>query len=447
MGYNVSDSVVALGAVTAFVLAWANAANDIGNAVGTAVGAKVMTLRQALIYGCLFEFLGGVLMGTEVAKSIGGDIIDLDYFDSDPALYARAMVCVLAAAGSTTLLATFWGLPVSATHGIVSAIVTAAMMSYGAEAVDSNKVAFTVVSWIATPLLGLVFSWIMVYYLNKFIFSNPIDSERCRLSIKAQPTLMGATAAIVSLFIMLKGPHYLASPPEIAFPVAVGVGILAFFGTIYYQKRRPFRYTLDNLPDGGKDSLLRSDDIEYAPLGNDTEEEDPSETPFRMLVMISALTVAFAHGANDLGNSVGPFAMILDIRKNHEVPDDVEVPFWLLIVGAGTFCIGIVTLGYKTIMTLSENITKLSPHLSFSSQIATAVAVLLASFFGLPVSTSHCLVGAILGAGLAEQRTGKPVPVNAGTLKRIVLTWFITIPAAAAVLAALYAIAGYEEDS
>eukprot|EP00736_Rhodelphis_marinus_P012086 Rmarinus@m.11335 len=459
---DVTVSVVIFGAIAAFVLAWANAANDIGNAVGTAVGAKVLTLRQAILWGCVFEFAGGVLMGTEVAKSIGGKMVDEDDFKEDPELYAVALVCVLTGAGLSTLLATFFGVPVSATHAIVSAVITATVMTHGWSAVDGGELGFTISGWVLSPALGVLLSYGMVIALYKLIFCIDSDSKRIQQSKNMQPVLMSFTVFVVSLFLMLKGPHFLHAGYVISPLAALGCAALTYMGMMYYRKKYSGYQLLHGESSLVEPTLLDHDghirnanDLE-SPVDEyradfdpkiDEQLQDEAEEYFRYLVMVTALVVAFSHGANDLGNSVGPFSKIIEIYDEGQIDtdDDTEVPFYVLVAGAASFCIGIVTLGYKTIKTVSENITRLTPHLAFCSQLATAISVLASSAVGLPVSTSHCLVGAVIGTGLGQRACGKPVDLNLVVLKRIVLTWIITIPASAAITAALYGAVAHDD--
>jgi len=169
-------------------------------------------------------------------------------------------------------------------------------------------------------------------------------------------------------------------------------------------------------------------------LLSDGEGEDEGsaevEGPFVPLLIVSALSVAFAHGGNDVGNAVGPLSVIIGIIDTGVVEDTVHVPMWALFMGAAGFCFGIVTMGSRTITTVGNKITKLTPSRSYATQIGAAVAVLSSSVAGLPVSTSHCLVGAVIGVGLAQKLTGTDSPLQLNVLKKIVIGWMVTIPLA-----------------
>lgn len=402
-----------VGIFAAFVLACANGANDCANSVGTSVGAGALTLGQAIFYGSCCELIGAVTMGPFVAKTIGAGEINTDHYADVPDLFALMMLAVLIGGGVTTLLATAYGYPISATHGVVSGLVAVAIASGGDDAVKWGELGVTVCGWVASPVVGLVVAFFAYMVVGKTVIyaENPGAA-----SAKYQPVFLTVTIAISFLFIFIKGPEQVQIKPAwLGVLISIGAGAAITAGVTLWKGRS-----------GG------------AAAEGLAPRFDEVEQPFVPLLVVAGMTVAFAHGGNDVGNSVGPLAVIGSVWRASENGGAADfaapIPLWELMIGAAGFVVGICLLGSRTIETVGSKITALCPSKSFATQIGAAIAVLASSVFGLPVSTSHCLVGAVIGVSFAQTRLGDPdAEMDLSVLKKIVIGWVVTIPLAAGV--------------
>jgi len=414
---------VLLGIPTAFVLAFANGANDCANSVGTVVGAEAMSMQKALLAGSLLELVGALTIGPWVAKSIAGGVMHVDHFETSPTVFSLMMVSVLLGSSITTLVATVYGYPISATHGVISGLVAVGVVGGPPGAVNWGGVAFCVMGWVASPLVGLVAGAGVSWCVHVLVIAaqDPVAAAKQR-----QPALFCATGSIVLLFLLLKGPEYMqVLPPWLAALSALGGGVLMAVILTGIQHLQEQRTELAN-------GVMM--EMEEPHLTAAVKEFDEVQKPFVPLLIMAGLTVAFAHGGNDVGNAIGPLVVIVGIYNSHVVSDSPELPFWTLFFGGGAFVLGILSLGHRTITTVGCKITELTPSRSFVTQIGAAIAVLGSSVVSLPVSTSHCLVGSIIGISLAEKINGIPdAALDLSVLKKIVIGWAVTIPFAAAV--------------
>jgi len=403
----------------AFVLAYANGANDCANSVGTAVGAGAMTMKQALISGSICEFIGALTIGPWVAKSIAGGELHVEKFNAQPELFSLVMLSALLGAGITTLLATVYGYPISATHGVISGLIAVGLGSGVDGAVNWPGFGFCVIGWVASPVAGLLAGALVSWCVHKLVIGaeDPAAAARSR-----QPILFGATATMVLLFLLMKGPKFIqVKPAWAALLIALLGGTLLGVALYLFGRMRPAPPPPELVGDG-------EDGLEDGPQFDSVQE------PFVRLLIVAGLTVAFAHGGNDVGNSVGPLAVVIDIWMKGEIETTPALPMWCLLLGAGAFVVGILSLGSRTVSTVGSKITDLTPSRSFATQMGAAIAVLGSSVASLPVSTSHCLVGSVIGVSLAEQFNGIPdAKLDLSVLKKIVIGWVVTIPLAAAV--------------
>lgn len=460
-----------LGLIGGGMTAWGNASNDICNSVGTAVGARALTLAQAVLLGAIFEVVGCLTLGPYVSKSIVKGIISAQDYEDTPTLYAYGMVCVLFGAGLTTLLATFYGFPISATHGIIGGLIAVGVAAKGTESVDWDGVGRTVLGWVAAPLVGGLVS-ILVFALMHFtIHRAPHPAQRSR---KMQPMFLWFCFFVNVLFVLLKGPSFLkVKQLGLALLIAAGAGlgcVLVYYVIFFVYKRVAPRILPSDGSKGCGPSQLSSrisrlfglddedEDKENSPKSfsfrtkAQAEQEEPpqpkratsreletvaSEAHFVPLLIISALSVACAHGGNDVGNAVGPLSAIAMVEHDGRVASKPTIPAWALIYGTIGFVLGILTMGRLTIKTVGTKITALCPSKSFATQMGGAIAVLGSSAAGLPVSTSHCLVGSVVGIGLFEKCVGTG-RLNLSVLSRIFLAWGITIPLSMLVALSLF---------
>jgi len=447
-----STTVVMLELVAAGGLAIANGGNDIANAVGTSVGAGALTVEQALGFGSIFEFAGAMLLGSLVSKTISKGVIEPREFANEPEIFAALMFSTVIGAALTTLLATLYGYPISATHGIIGGLVAVGWMARGWDCVGWGSLAFTCVMWVLSPIAGMLASYLLQLLCYRMTQLD-LESGLNRLII---PILWTATLTVTCLFLFLTGPEAVRiTPTSTAVVASTGAGIaltliryaILYINSLIYPKSTPQEEEPLNASgwqeEGGSSMAVVPGDEGVAPVtpgGNGVHTWGKNEEPFVGLLVLSALTVAFAHGANDVGNAVGPLAVMMEIFTASVVKDEPDVPMWCLVIGALGFVVGIVTLGKNTIETVGNRIIELTPSLSYSTQMGAALAVLLSSVLGMPVSTSHCLVGSVIGVGLAQSSiamcTHEEAPkINFGIINKIILGWIVTIPLAMVVSA------------
>ena len=427
-----------------------------------------MTVRQALIADCIFEAAGAISMGPSVVGTIsGGEVYSSKWADAQ-SYFALLMFAVLVGAGSTTLLATMYGLPISATHGVISGVIACALVAETTDALSDDRAGavnwwpgfgMTVVGWVASPVVGMLAGMLVSLIVYKLVIGARDPAEAAR---KRQPALLAGTVAIIVSFVLLKGPAQLSDPfinkTWLALLVAVATGTFIASVLLAYQHLSCAQGPTTRNRSTSKD---QGDQVPALGVSYDTTEEaeiagsssssdvlvterdfDDVQKPFVPLLIAAGLTVAFAHGGNDVGNAVGPLSTIIYIRTQHphSVPGDDDgdtagSPWVAIAVGTVAFVVGILTLGSRTIETVGSSITELTPSRSFATQIGAAVAVLGSSTLALPVSTSHCLVGAVVGVNLMEGwcRVEGAKELDFKVLRKIVIGWIVTIPLAAGV--------------
>ena len=392
------------GCVFGFFMAWGIGANDVANAMGTSVGARALTLAQAILVACIFEFAGAYLAGGEVTSTIRKGIIDPVILADSPDLLVFGMMASLLAAGTWLLIASFNGWPVSTTHSIVGAIVGFAAVGISVDAVSWSRVGSIVSSWVVSPLMAGTISFLIFRSVQNLILNteHPFDNAK-----KYVPFYMFLVGFVISMVTLLKGLKHvgltLNFEQSLTYSILIGVGI-ALLGSFFLRK-------VENT------SQVRGD-VTF----------DGVEKVFAVLMVFTACAMAFAHGSNDVANAVGPLAAIANvIQSGGQVAAKSTMPWWILLLGGVGIVSGLAMLGYKVIETVGRNITELTPSRGFAAELAAATTVVIASGTGLPISTTHTLVGAVLGVGLARGLSA----IDLGVVGRIVISWVITLPVGA----------------
>lgn len=385
-------------AMLGFFTAYGVGANDVANAMGTSVGSKVLTIKQAVLVAAVFEFLGAFLAGGGVTQTIRKGVIDPALFDGNLEILIYGMISALFAAGTWLLVASLRGWPVSTTHTIVGAIV-----GFGIYALGINEINWTVVgniglSWITSPLSSALVAGLFYYICKTYIIDN--DSRFKGLIIRMYIFLAGFAIALITVTKGLKNifkqQELFVSFQESVFISAIAALLFTFI--FYYFSKAKLKQSVD------------------------------SESQFAYLMIFTSCAVAFAHGSNDVANAIGPLAAINQATNQLlNQPYTLETPLWILFLGATGIVIGLATLGYRVMKTIGENIVKLTPSKGFSAQLAAALTVVIASQLDMPVSTTHTLVGAVVGIGLVEGAS----TINFNSVRTIVLSWVVTLPAGA----------------
>ena len=395
---------VLLACVFGFFMAWGVGANDVANAMGTSVGSRALTVKQAIIIAMIFEFAGAYLAGGEVTGTIRKGIIDADVMAGSPELLVYGMLSALLAAGIWLVIASLMGWPVSTTHSIVGAIVGFAAVGIGVEYVKWGKVTSIVMSWVVSPLLSGTIAFLLFRSVYRLILNTDDPFTNAKRYV---PMYMFLTGFIIGMVTLLKGLKHVGI--ELSFleslfvsallgAVVMGIGI----------------FMLRNIhPDPEADNEFR-----YASV----------ERVFAVLMIFTACAMAFAHGSNDVANAVGPLAAVVSVVANHgDITAKSAMPAWVLLLGGGGIVLGLATFGYKVMGTIGRRITELTPSRGFAAELAAGTTVVLASGTGLPISTTHTLVGAVLGVGLARGISA----LNLRVIGTIIASWVVTLPAGA----------------
>jgi PiT family inorganic phosphate transporter len=400
------ELALALGAVLAFYMAWAIGANDVANAMGTSVGSGALTITGAVLVAGLLEFSGAFLAGGHVTNTVRKGMLDAVLVEQNPELVLYGMLAALASAGTLLLVATRFGLPVSTTHAIVGAIVGFGSVGLGVDAVAWGKVSQIVASWVTSPLIGGV----LAYLIFGLIRSRVLDRDKPIEELtRIGPFFFFYVFFIMGLVTLFKGLKNLKLdldlPQALAASTALGL-VGAVFGLI----------------------LMRRASRRAGQMEDGDEQYRHVERVFVILQIMTACAVAFAHGSNDVANSIGPLAAVHSIVTTGAAGTTASVEPWMLALGGLGIIIGLATWGYRVMETVGTKITELTPSRGFAAELAAATTIVLASRLGIPVSTTHILVGSVLGVGLARGIGALDLRV----VGSILVSWVATLPLAAA---------------
>ncbi len=405
--------LLGLACLFGFFMAWGVGANDVANAMGTSVGSKALTVRQAILIAIIFEFIGAYLAGGSVTSTIRKGIIDpqMPELVTNPELLVYGMLAALLAAGTWLLIASFKGWPVSTTHTIVGAIVGFAAVGISVDAVSWGKVGSIVASWVVSPVLAGGMAYFIFLSMQKLILNSEAPFINAK---KWGPYYMLAVGFMIAMVTLVKGLKHiglhLSFIQSLLISLVIG-GVLAFVCHLLMQKIRE---------DKEADKTFHFSSVEKL---------------FGVMMVFTACAMAFAHGSNDVANAVGPLAAVVGvIQSGGQILAKSAMPQWVLLLGGVGIVIGLMTYGYKVMATIGKDITELTPSRGFAAQLAAASTVVLASGTGLPISTTHTLVGAVLGVGLARGISA----LNLKVIGTIFMSWIITLPAGAILAIAFF---------
>ena len=383
-----------------FYMAWNIGANDVANSMATAVGSHAITFKQAVIIAGVLTFLGAILVGSHVTETVKGNIVDPCIINDSHTLILGFIASLLAASVFVTL-ATWKEMPISTTHAIIGALVGFGLLAGGETCINWGKLAEIGASWVLSPIVGCILAFLVFKVIVKLIFSrkDPVESAKI-----VGPAIIGVTVCLitVSLFSNTNVGEILGVTN-----VFLGVAISIFAGVVStFLSAIPFRKI----------------------KGRSSQDYETVEILFRKLQIGTACFVAFSHGANDVANAIGPVAAVLSLSTGNGSLNAIQsVPSYLLALGGLGIAIGAVTWGHRVIKTVGGRITSLTNTRGFSVEFGAATTVLLASNLGLPISTSHTVVGAVIGVGLARGLAA----IDLRVIKNIVYSWMLTIPLAA----------------
>lgn len=444
-----------------FYMAWNIGANDVSNAMGTSVGSGALTLRKAVIIAAILEFSGAYFFGSNVSETMQRDLIDITLFQTTPDTLIYGMCGALLGTGIWLQLASYYGLPVSTTHAIVGAIVGFGILTLGITGIEWKMIGSIAMSWVISPVMSGIISYLLFSLLQRNILyaMNPtlatkrfipillffvfltftislIGGGIGRLNVSlshAQSTVLSILAGLVAYSIGLMVVRRIRTPktasklssrylPQTLISLEKAIKHLrrVRVGSID-ETNQKITSLLEEM------HTIKRDMREKTHFPERTSEYQSVEKAFGSMQIISACFVAFAHGANDVANAIAPIASVMSTIKNGVLTGATPIPTWLLAFGGVGIVIGLATWGWRVIETIGRKITELTPTRGFSAEFGAAITILIASKLGLPVSTTHCLVGAVLGVGFARGIRA----LNLRTVREIALSWVITLPASA----------------
>jgi len=384
--------------VLGFAMAFSIGANDVANSMATAVGAKAITPKQAAFIAMFLEFAGALMFGAHVSKTIVKGIVKPDFIDK-PEYFLYGVLSALLASTIWILVATHWSMPISTTHSIVGGMMGFGIVAFGLESINWPTFLYIVASWVISPFFGGLLSYITFKTISSLILhaDNPWESA------KRYAPLLISIAIFVMFFLFFK--KTLRMSLSISAFYGFLIGAIGFITTFFSIKRM-----------------------------KGIDEYESVESVFKKAQIFTSCYVSFSHGANDVANAAGPIAAVFIILETSTIPKEVEIPSLILMIGGIGISMGVLFMGYKVMRTVGESITHLTNTRGFAVDFSTATTVLLASVLGMPISTTHVVVGSVTGVGLARGVE----TVNVGVLKNVVLSWIVTVPFTAGLSALLF---------
>jgi PiT family inorganic phosphate transporter len=348
-------------------------ANDVANNVGPAVGSRALTMGGALIIAAIFESAGALIAGGDVVETISSGLVRPAAV-GDPTVFIRLMLAALVSSALWVNLATWIGAPVSTTHAIVGGVVGAGVAAVGFGAINWLEIGRISASWVISPLLGGMIAALFLAFIKDRIIYREDKIAAARFWV---PLLIAVMAGAFAAYLASKGLNHVSTLDPAALSA---IGLATFFiawGLSFLHVRRASR-GMEN-----RNQTLRR--------------------LFKTPLVASAALLSFAHGANDVANAVGPLAAIVSAAHNGSVTGSVSIPFWVMVIGAFGISLGLVLFGPRLIRMVGERITRLNPIRAFCVALSAALTVIVASAFGLPVSSTHIAVGAVFGVGFYRE--------------------------------------------
>ncbi len=452
------EAIIGLAALFGLYMAWTIGANDVANAMGTSVGSGALTLKRAIIVAAVLEFAGAVLAGGSVTKTVRKGILDAETafvrpasttatnatvngtapdmagtvggaLEFAPELYIYGMLGALLGTAIWLTIATWWGMPVSTTHSIVGGVIGAGMFAAGSfygwdhagDAIAWAKVIEIFQSWLFAPLLGGTIAFLLFWLIKIVVFNS---NDPLKAVNRWRPLFIFLDVLIIAMATLLKGLKNvdwfksLGWSEEqkwiMSFVIALGVTLLA---------EVIIRYNARNAPHPTAERV-----------GSDREVYKLVEKRFVALQVVTAASVAFAHGANDVANAIGPLAGIVSVARAEEFVAESAIVWWILPLGGIGIVIGLATWGWRVMQTIGQKISEITPSRGFAAELAAAATIILATIREIPVSTSQILVGSVLGVGLARGVAA----IDLRVLRDIVFSWLLTLPVAGLLSGGLY---------
>ncbi|MCH8518741.1 inorganic phosphate transporter [Candidatus Gracilibacteria bacterium] len=405
--------VLIVGTMLAFYLALNIGANDVANNMGPAVGSGALPIGAAIILAGIFEASGAIIAGGDVVHTIKGGIIDGSLIE-DQKLLIVIMLATLFRSELWINIATYTKSPVSATHSVLGGLVGAGIFAIGFSAINWAMIGQIIASWVISPVMGGVIAAFFLWSIDKTIIHQESRHDAAQ---KWVPIYIAIMAGSFIGYLMMKGLGQMMSV-DMKTALAFGLG----FGVIVYVGVKKILIKFSGFFKNSKKSINKL---------------------FNIPLVFSACLLSFAHGANDVANAIGPFAAIYETVTLGEIGGDASVPIWIMIIGALGLAIGLGVYGSTLIKTVGNEITKLNQIRAYCVALSAAITVIIASFLGLPVSSTHIAIGGILGIGFfrtwQKHRAGSDKEyVDYSIMKHIMLAWVITLPSSALIAGIAY---------
>ena len=394
--------------IGAFLLAYTNGSNDAANSIGSIVGSGMLQMRTAIVLCAVLEFIGAVCFGNSVAQTIGKGIVDTDEMDAHTIEVGFSSVLIGTAVWIG--IATVLRMPVSITHGVVgSVLIWGINVSNGYSVVNGTKLIVLLVSWTLSPALSGLMAAGVLWMVQKYLLDPQAKGVK-----RLFPIIVGCVVAVALEILAFKGfPALKSWSKSNVLPVVLGTIALGGLssGLAWLGRGRVAQW------------------VDRLSLNQESSDENDIESPtalccegaekyFVPLTVLSGCTLAFAHGGNDVGNALGPLSMVYE-----SVTGESEQPYWVVVCAAASFSLGILTTGFIVVRTIANDIVPLKPHMAFVIQMVATLLIVVATLLGIPVSTSHMLVGAMGGTTLFVGHE-----FDTRLIRRIILSWVITIP-------------------
>jgi PiT family inorganic phosphate transporter len=434
--------LIALALIVCAYMAWNIGANDVANAMGTSVGSRALTLKQAVIIAAIFEFAGAFFAGDAVTKTVRKGILTVPFNEAgvvaDTILsqdIAMGFIAAMMAAATWLTIATRLGLPVSTTHSIIGGIVGVGLVlevKHNTTLIDWEVVQKVVMSWVASPLMGALIAFFSYVIIQKTILENddPVSRSKWLAPILAFPTFF-----VLGLALQFKALKGFISRADSNGWIDKSNWLPAKEDGVFNPYADNAWLPLNALLLAAAIGIVASIALYYVLRRVDIEEEVRGfkgvERIFVWLQIITAAYVAFAHGANDRSNAIGPMAAVWDVFSNPDLvlAEQAPIPLWLVLLGSAGIAIGVMTWGWRVMETIGKKITDITPTRGFAAEFGAATTILVFSmpFLAVPVSTTHTLVGAVVGVGLAGGAKG----VDFRVFGKIAASWVASVPVAA----------------
>ena len=433
--------LIGLALIVCAYMAWNIGANDVANAMGTSVGSRALTLKQAVIIAAVFEFAGAFFAGDAVTDTVRKGILSVDF--ADPMIdevfstdIALGFIAAMMAAATWLTIATRYGLPVSTTHSIIGGILGVGLIlevKYSTSLIDWEVVRKVVMSWVASPLMGGLIGFFSFVIIKKLILDNDNPVER---SMWLAPILAFPTFFVLGLALQYKAlKGFISKAASNGWIEDKNDWLPVKENGVFDPWAENAWIPINSIMLAAVIGIISSVVLYVVLRRIDINEEKRGfkgvERIFVWLQIITAAYVAFAHGANDRSNAIGPMAAVWQVLSSEtgQLAAKAEIPLWLVLLGSAGIAVGVLTWGWRVMETIGKKITDITPTRGFAAEFGAATTILVFSmpFLAVPVSTTHTLVGAVVGVGLA----GGAKAVDFRVFGKIAASWVASVPAAA----------------